>query len=58
MFKIIYHNVSKEHLHRYMSEFEFRYNHRDIEDGDRTIAAIKGAEGKRLRYKEPVTTKI
>lgn len=49
----IYHSVSKEHLHRYMSEFEFRYNHRELEDGDRTIAAIKGAEGKRLRYKEP-----
>jgi transposase-like protein len=50
----IYHSVSKEHLHRYMSEFEFRYNHRELEDGDRTVAAIKGAVGKRLRYKEPV----
>ncbi|MEZ5573514.1 MAG: IS1595 family transposase [Halioglobus sp.] len=28
----IYHSVSKEHLHRYMSEFEFRYNHRHMED--------------------------
>lgn len=48
----IYHSVSKEHLHRYMAEFEFRYNYRDLEDGERTIAAIKGAEGKRLTYKE------
>jgi transposase-like protein len=48
----IYHSVSKEHLHRYMSEFEFRYNHRHIEDGPRTLQAIKGAEGKRLTYKE------
>lgn len=52
----IYHNVSKEHLHRYMAEFEFRYNFRDLEDGARMIAAIKGAEGKRLRYKEPIAT--
>ena len=50
----IYHSVSKEHLHRYMSEFEFRYNYRDLEDGPRTLMAIKGAEGKRLTYKEPV----
>ena len=48
----IYHSVSKEHLHRYMAEFEFRYNHRELEDGDRTIAAIKASQGKRLRYKE------
>jgi len=53
----IYHSVSKEHLHRYMSEFEFRYNYRDLEDGERTTAAIKGAEGKRLMYKEPIANK-
>lgn len=47
----IYHSVSKEHLHRYMSEFEFRYNNRDLEDGERVVAAIKGALGKRLTYK-------
>ena len=50
----IYHSVSREHLHRYMGEFEFRYNHRHIEDGERTLLAIKAAEGKRLMYREPV----
>ncbi len=50
----IYHSVSKEHLHRYMSEFEFRYNHRHADDGERTLLAIKGAEGKRLTYREPI----
>tara|TARA_R110002072_G_scaffold4245_4_gene29978 strand:+ start:304 stop:1305 length:1002 start_codon:yes stop_codon:yes gene_type:complete len=49
----IYHSVSKEHLHRYMSEYEFRYNYRHMEDGERTLLAIKGAEGKRLMYREP-----
>lgn len=48
----IYHSVSKEHLHRYMAEFEFRYNNRKLEDGERTVAAIKASEGKRLLYKE------
>jgi hypothetical protein len=49
----IYHSVSKEHLHRYMAEFEFRYNRRDLEDGERVRAAIKASEGKRLLYREP-----
>jgi len=47
----IYHAVSKEHLHRYLSEYEFRYNHRELSDGERTLAAIKAADGKRLLYK-------
>ena len=50
----IYHSVSKEHLHRYMAEFEFRYNRRHLEDGQRIQAAIQLSEGKRLLYKEPV----
>lgn len=48
----IYHSVSKEHLASYLNEFEFRYNWRELEDGERTIMAIKGAEGKRLTYKQ------
>lgn len=50
----IYHTVSKEHLHRYMSEFEFRYNHRQVEDGQRIRSAIQASEGKRLLYREPL----
>ncbi|HEY7087928.1 MAG TPA: IS1595 family transposase [Tepidisphaeraceae bacterium] len=49
----IYHAVSKEHLHRYCAEFEFRYNARKMNDGDRTVLAIQSAEGKRLMYKSP-----
>src|SRR5689334_14941004 len=44
----VYHHVSKRHLHRYLSEFDFRYNARDIEDGERAELAIKGSAGKRL----------
>ena len=50
----VYHSVSKQHLHRYLAEFEFRYNTRKMNDGDRTVKAIQAAEGKRLRYRQPV----
>ena len=49
-----FHHVSEAHLHRYLAEFDFRYNHRSalgVEDADRALAAIKGIEGKRLTYR-------
>ena len=49
----IYHAVSKEHLHRYLTECEFRWNHRKLEDGARVQALIMATEGKRLVYREP-----
>lgn len=50
----IYHSVSREHLHRYMGEFCFRYNHRGLEDGERIKTAIRSANGKRLMYQTPL----
>jgi transposase-like protein len=44
----------EQHLHRYLTEFEFRYNNRSglgVSDGERTAAALKGIEGKRLTYR-------
>jgi transposase-like protein len=49
-----FHSVSKPHLHRYLSEFEFRYNWRKVDDGERTRQAIRGSEGKQLRYRAEV----
>lgn len=49
-----FHNVSKHHLHRYLAEFELRYNARKVDDGAQVALAIRGAEGKRLRYRQPV----
>jgi len=51
-----FHSVSKHHLHRYLAEFEFRYNTRGMDDGERTLAAIKNSEGKRLLYAGPSTS--
>jgi transposase-like protein len=51
-----YHSISEAHLHRYLKEFDFRYNNRSklgVEDKERTEKAIKGAEGKRLMYRQP-----
>lgn len=48
----IFHAVSKKHLHRYLGEFDFRWNHRNINDGERTVAAVENAIGKRLSYEE------
>jgi transposase-like protein len=48
-----FHAVSKRHLHRYVNEFAFRWNYRRANDGERTVAAIRGADGKRLRYRAP-----
>jgi hypothetical protein len=50
----IYHSVSKECLDLSLNEYEFRYNHRELEDGERTLMAIKSNKGKRLFYKEPI----
>lgn len=48
----VYHQVGKRHLHRYLAEFDFRYNSRKEKDGDRTLLAIKGANGKRLMLRD------
>lgn len=51
----VYHHVSEAHLHRYLSEFDFRYNNREacgVDDAERTRRAIAGAAGKRLMYQD------
>ena len=48
-----YHHVSKQHLKRYLSEFDFRYNYRKTDDLDRTMEALRGISGKRLYYALP-----
>ena len=47
-------NVSREYLHRYIWQFDFIWNNRELNDGERVIEVIRAAEGKRLMYKGPV----
>lgn len=50
-----FHHVSPQHLHRYVSEFDFRYNTRKEKDAERMVRAIRRGRGKRLMYEQ--TTK-
>jgi hypothetical protein len=48
-----YQQCDEKHLHRYLAEFDFRYNNRiavRIDDVARTDSAIRGVRGKRLKY--------
>lgn len=50
----VYQHVSALHLHRYTTEFDFRYNHRaklGFDDTQREAQALKGIVGKRLTYR-------
>jgi len=47
----VFHSMSKQHLHRYCSEFVFRWNLRKVSDSERTESALKQVEGKRLVYR-------
>jgi len=52
--KGVYQHCSEKHLHRYLSEFDFRYSNRvafGISDTDRAEIALKGIVGKRLTYR-------
>jgi len=49
-----FHHVSRKYLQFYLGEFDFRWNHRKMCDGDRTMAALRRVNGKRLMLHEPV----
>ncbi|MBN8875196.1 MAG: IS1595 family transposase [Rhodospirillales bacterium] len=57
----IYQHCGEKHLHRYLAEYDFRYNHRQklgYSDMGRALAAIRGAEGKRLTYRKPDEARV
>jgi transposase-like protein len=52
----VYHHCREKHLHRYLAEFDFRYNRRaslGINDAQRVSDIVRGADGKRLTYRRP-----
>jgi hypothetical protein len=51
-----YQHCDSKHLHRYLTEFDFRYNNRialECDDMQRARRALRGIEGKRLMYGGP-----
>lgn len=49
-----YQHCKEKHLHRYLAEFDFRYNNRiglGVTDEARAALMVKGAQGKRLTYR-------
>lgn len=52
----VYQHCAEHHLHRYLAEFEFRYNNRTangVDDRQRAVNAVQGIVGKRLTYEGP-----
>jgi transposase-like protein len=52
----VYQHCAEKHLHRYLAEFDFRYNNRSAlgtNDGERASELAKGIVGKRLTYRRP-----
>ena len=65
--KGIYQHCKKEHLHRYLAEFDFRYNNRcsrpktkkrparqGLDDVQRAEVLLKGVVGRRLMYRQSI----
>jgi hypothetical protein len=55
--KGIYQHRGEQHLHRYITEFDFRYNNRvrlGVSDTDRAERALQGVVGKRLTYRTTI----
>jgi hypothetical protein len=54
----IYQHCGSQHLQRYLTEFDFRYNNRSaagVEDAERAEKILAGVGGKRLTYRRPDT---
>lgn len=46
-----FHHVGEQHLQRYVTEFDFRWNYRKTTDKERSDALLTGVGGKRLQYR-------
>jgi transposase-like protein len=48
-----YQHCAEKNLHRYLAEYDFRYNTRNLTDGERAALAVVSGVGKRLTYRQP-----
>jgi transposase-like protein len=49
-----HHSVTRKHLHRYLSEAEYLYNTRHMDDGERTVNLIRATVNRRLTYRQQI----
>ena len=59
--KGVYQHCSEKHLHRYLAEFDFRYNNRaatGVADEARATKALRGIVGKRLMYRDSSVPRV
>lgn len=49
--------MSEQNLDRYVNEIAFRWDHRNISEGERMVKATEGAGGKRLVYNKDTVNK-
>jgi len=59
--KGVYQHCGEQHLHRYLAEFDFRYNQRvalGVGDEARTQKALSGIVGKRLKYRDSSGSRV
>ena len=57
----VYQHCAEKHLHRYLAEFDFRYNNRaalGVDDANRANALAAGIVGKRLTYRRPNQARV
>jgi transposase-like protein len=57
----VYQHCGERHLHRYVAEFDFRYNHRvrfGIDDEERMDRMLRGIVGKRLMYRDSLAASV
>jgi len=57
----VYQHCREKHLHRYVAEFDFRYNNRvrlGVDDFTRTRNALRGTIGRRLTYQDSAAASI
>jgi transposase-like protein len=52
-----FHSVGRQHIDRYLNEFSFRWNNRELADGALVIRVIRGSEGMRLTYRQTGDTR-
>ncbi len=49
-----FHHISKRHMGRYLAEFDFRHDTRQVSDGERMQEILRRSEGRILRFHEPI----